>query len=86
MSRVKIEVFQNSEKCGPLSSVVDFSELISAELVPTRKREIVPDDMFYNLKICIKFGAGETIVPRVQIWLCNPDSRLSTFSLNLLIT
>jgi hypothetical protein len=27
------------------------------------------------MQIFIKFGAGETFVPRVQIWLCDPDSR-----------
>jgi hypothetical protein len=40
-------------QCGPLSSVVHFLELIETELVLTLKREIVPDDMFYecaNLK------------------------------------
>jgi hypothetical protein len=41
----QIQSFSNSEKCGPLSSVVDFSESIEAELVPTFKREIVPDNM-----------------------------------------
>jgi hypothetical protein len=40
--------FLNSEKCGPLSSVVDFSELILVELFPTIKREIVPDIMVYK--------------------------------------
>jgi hypothetical protein len=43
----QIRSFSNSEKCGPLSSVVDFSELIQAKLVSTLKREIVPDDMVY---------------------------------------
>jgi hypothetical protein len=38
----------NSEKCGPLSSVVDFSELIYTELVSTPKREIVSDIMVYK--------------------------------------
>jgi hypothetical protein len=70
MSRVKIEVFQNSEKCGPLSSVVDFSELISAELVPTRKREIVPDDMFYkfeNLHKIWSWGNNCSKVPNMAM-------------------
>jgi hypothetical protein len=35
-------------QCGPLSSVIDFSELTGAELVPTLKREIVSDGMFYD--------------------------------------
>jgi hypothetical protein len=35
-------------QCGPLSSVVDFSELIGAESDHTPKREIVPDSMFYK--------------------------------------
>jgi hypothetical protein len=44
----QIRSFPNSEKCGPLSSAVNFSELIQAELVPTLKREIVPDNMVYK--------------------------------------
>jgi hypothetical protein len=44
----QIRSFSNSEKCGPLSLFVDFLELIWAELVPTLKREIVPDDMVYK--------------------------------------
>jgi hypothetical protein len=40
--------FSNSEKCGPLSLVIDFSELIYAELVPGPKSEIVPDVMVYK--------------------------------------
>jgi hypothetical protein len=44
----QIRSFSNSEKCGPLSLVVDFSESIEAELVSTLKREIVPDDMVYK--------------------------------------
>jgi hypothetical protein len=40
--------FSNSEKCGSLSLVVDFSELIYAEVDPTLKREIDPDDMVYK--------------------------------------
>jgi hypothetical protein len=35
-------------QCEPLSSVVDFSELIGLELVTTLKREIVPDGMVYE--------------------------------------
>jgi hypothetical protein len=35
-------------QCGPLSSVVDFSELIEAESDHTLKREIVPSGMFYK--------------------------------------
>jgi hypothetical protein len=33
---------------GPLSLVIDFLELIGAELVPTLKTEIVPDGMVYK--------------------------------------
>jgi hypothetical protein len=44
----QIRSFPNSEKCGSLSSVVDFLELIQADLVPTLKREIVSDDMVYK--------------------------------------
>jgi hypothetical protein len=40
--------FSISVKCGPLSSVMDVSELIGMELVHTPKSEIVPDDMFYK--------------------------------------
>jgi hypothetical protein len=32
-------------KCGPLRLVIDFSELIGAELDHTPKREIVPGGM-----------------------------------------
>jgi hypothetical protein len=35
-------------QCGPLSSVVDFSELIGAESDYTPKIEVVPGDMFYK--------------------------------------
>jgi hypothetical protein len=35
-------------KCGPLSSVDNFSELNGMELDYTPKIEIVPDDMFYK--------------------------------------
>jgi hypothetical protein len=52
--------FPNSEKCGPLSSVVYFSELIEAELVPTPAREIVPHDMVYkcaNLHKLVSWGS-----------------------------
>jgi hypothetical protein len=49
--------FSISVKCGPLSSVVDFSELIVIELDYTPKIEIVSYDILYkcaNLhKICI---------------------------------
>jgi hypothetical protein len=61
--------------CGPLSSVDDFSELIEAELVPTLKREIVPDDIVYKCKnlnkiwtwgnICSK-GPNMAMQPRFQ--------------------
>jgi hypothetical protein len=44
----QIRSFSNSEKCGPLSSVVDFSELIYSELVLTPKIERVPDVMVYK--------------------------------------
>jgi hypothetical protein len=44
----QIRSFPNSKKCGPLSLVVDFSELIYTELVLTPEREIVPDVMVYK--------------------------------------
>jgi hypothetical protein len=43
----------SSVKCGQLSSVGNFSELIGMELDHTSKMKIVPDGMFYkcvNLK------------------------------------
>jgi hypothetical protein len=39
--------FSISVKCGPLSSVRIFLELIGMELGHTPKREIVSDGMFY---------------------------------------
>jgi hypothetical protein len=38
------------------------------------------------VQIYINFGAREEFVPRVQIWLYNPDSRLSSFCRFLLNT
>jgi hypothetical protein len=40
--------FSISVKCGPLSSVRNFSELIGMELGHTPGREIVPNGMFYK--------------------------------------
>jgi hypothetical protein len=42
--------FSISAKCGLLSSVRNFSELIGTELGHTPKREIVPDGMFYKFE------------------------------------
>jgi hypothetical protein len=62
-------------KCGPLSLVIDFSELIGAELDHTPKREIVPGGMLYKCEIYKNFEAWEAFVSRVQIGLYNIDSR-----------
>jgi hypothetical protein len=64
-------------QCGPLSSIVDFSELTGAELVPTLKREIVSHGMFYDCANIKKFKAREGFVARVQIRLYNTGSRLT---------
>jgi hypothetical protein len=42
-------------KCGPLRLVIDFSELIGAELDHTPKREIVPGGMLYKCENLQKF-------------------------------
>jgi hypothetical protein len=48
-------------KCGPLSSVVDFSELIGHELVPTIKIEIVPRVMLYKCENLHKIWSYRSI-------------------------
>jgi hypothetical protein len=50
---------------GPLSSVVDFSELIGAESDHTPKREIVPGACSTSVEIYIKFVAREVFFSRV---------------------
>jgi hypothetical protein len=47
---------------GPLSSVVDFLELIGAELDHTPKRGILPSACSTCMQIYIKFGAREVFV------------------------
>jgi hypothetical protein len=49
-------------QCGPLSSVVNFSELIGAESDHTPKRKIVHDDMVYKCANIKKCGAREVFV------------------------
>jgi hypothetical protein len=48
-------------QCGPLSSVVDFLELIGAELVHTHKKEIVSDGIIYKCANLKKIGAREEL-------------------------
>jgi hypothetical protein len=53
--------FLTSVKCGPLSSVVDFSELSGMELDYSPKRYIVPDIMFYKCPNLHKIGSYGSI-------------------------
>jgi hypothetical protein len=68
-------------QCGPLSSVIDFLELIGAESDHTLKIEIVPYDMFYKCANMKKnnFRARQVFVSRVQIGLCSTYPRLGNF-------
>jgi hypothetical protein len=51
----------NSVKCGPLSSVVDFSELMREESDHTPKREIVPDGILYKCANLHKISSYRSI-------------------------
>jgi hypothetical protein len=59
--------------CGPLSLVVNFSELIGAELVPTLKREIVPDGMFYKCANLHKLWSYLSACSKGPKWLYSTD-------------